>query len=102
MSNTNRFAVACVFASIAALCGCADESQTVARGPTTAPIAAMTSPRAQCLVCKYNADLACLDVDVDQKTPSYVYQGKTYYFCSQECHDEFAKHPQRYAPLASK
>jgi YHS domain-containing protein len=85
------------------LVGCADAKES--HPPTTRPIAAMTQPprqHAQCLVCKYNADLACLDVDVDSNTPSYVYDGKTYYFCSQECRDEFAKNPKRYVGLADK
>ena len=67
-----------------------------AAGPTTRP------RRAECLVCKYNADLACLDVDVDSTTPTYDYNGRTYYFCSKECHDEFVKNPTRYTPLANK
>ena len=57
---------------------------------------------AQCLVCKHNADLACIDVEVDAKTPRLVYEGKTYYFCSDECQREFEKHPEKYAPVTSK
>lgn len=50
----------------------------------------------ECLVCKKNADLACIDVAIDSKTPTAQYQGKTYFFCSDECHDEFVKHPAKY------
>jgi Cu+-exporting ATPase len=59
---------------------------------------ASTQPHAECLVCKKNADLACIDVAVDPTTPSYPYNGKTYYFCSQECRDKFARDPARYLP----
>jgi YHS domain-containing protein len=58
---------------------------------------ASAGPHAECLVCKANADLACIDVAVDGKTPTYAYNDKTYYFCSEECRREFAKHPTRYA-----
>ena len=51
---------------------------------------------AECLVCKKNADLACINVDVTASTPSYVYQGKTYYFCSEDCRKDFIKNPPRY------
>jgi YHS domain-containing protein len=57
---------------------------------------ASTQPHAECLVCKANADLACIDVSVDSKTPSYAYNDKTYYFCSNECRKAFAKNPSRY------
>jgi len=52
---------------------------------------------AECKVCEANADLACVDVAVDDKTPKYDYNGKTYYFCSETCRDDFAKKPQKYA-----
>ena len=51
----------------------------------------------ECLVCKHNADLACVDVAIDASTPRFDYQGKTYYFCSNECRSEFIKHPAKYA-----
>jgi YHS domain-containing protein len=103
MLNTRCFALVCTIVVAAALFGCADLNE--ARAPSTRPTAAMTSakkPHAECLVCKYNADLACIDVDVDEKTASYVYNGKTYYFCSEECRDQFAKNPAKYAALAEK
>ena len=101
--NSNRL----IFASVllaAATAGCVDSHETPA--PTTAPAAAMTNSqprqRAQCLVCKDNADLACLDVDVDSNTPRYAYNGRTYYFCSEECRQQFVKNPGKYAALADK
>jgi YHS domain-containing protein len=77
--------------------------------PTTTPspaepgvTAASAHSRQQdeCLVCKYNADLACVNVRVDKTTPTYVFNGRTYYFCSDECRDDFKKNPEKY--LAQK
>ncbi len=80
--------------------GCAGPSDP--RQPATSPSAAAVNhcPHSECVVCKYNADLACIDVEVDKTTPAYAYNGKTYYFCSKECRDNFAKNPARY--LANK
>jgi YHS domain-containing protein len=57
---------------------------------------------AECLVCKHENDLACLDVEVDKDTPTVEYNGKTYYFCSHECAKDFKKNPAKYAALANK
>jgi YHS domain-containing protein len=81
-------AACCVVAAL--LAGCAT-------GPDQRSAAASTQPHAECLVCKANADLACIDVPVDGGTPSYAYNGKTYYFCSNECRKTFAKNPAKYA-----
>ena len=51
---------------------------------------------AECLVCKYNADLACVDVTVHSDTPHCVCNGQTYYFCSDECMKVFQKDPAKY------
>ena len=88
------------------MCGCASgpsgsptttpspaETTTVTPGTTAS---AQQAKHAECLVCKRNADLACVDVDVDKQTPTYVYQGRTYYFCSDECKGKFVKNPQKY------
>jgi YHS domain-containing protein len=74
-----------------AVTGCSSDGAK-ARG--AAPV--MMSTHAECLVCKKNADLACVDIPVDETTPSCAYEGKTYYFCSDECRNEFAKHPSKY------
>jgi YHS domain-containing protein len=71
-----------------ALAGCAAEQRSDV---------ASTQQHAECLVCKENVDLACVDVAVDATTPRYAYEGKTYYFCSDECRDKFAKDPAKYA-----
>lgn len=66
-------------------------------GCQSAPRAVVPAkPHAECLVCKKNADLACVDVVVDAETPRAEYQGKTYYFCSDECRAAFLKRPGRY------
>jgi YHS domain-containing protein len=57
----------------------------------------MMSNHAECMVCKKNVDLACVDVAVDDKTPRTEYQGKTYYFCSDDCRKDFEKNPAKYA-----
>ena len=66
---------------------------------TTSPDASAAG-HAECLVCKHNADLACVDVAVKADTPHYDFNGKTYYFCSDTCRDEFAKNPGKYAKPA--
>lgn len=59
-----------------------------------------TGPVATCYVCKYNNDLACVNLDIKDSTPRTEKQGKTYYFCSQDCRDAFLKNPQKYLPKA--
>jgi YHS domain-containing protein len=74
---------------LAGLAGCASS-------PVANHSAPSTQPHAECLVCKKNADLACVDVEVDKDTPYVEYQGKTYHFCSNDCRDKFAKDPAKY------
>ena len=76
--------------AVAALAGCSAE-------PNAHSATASTQPHAECLVCKANADLACVDIPVDGSTPSYAYNGRCYYFCSDECRNKFAKSPSNYA-----
>ena len=59
-------------------------------------------PRAQCLVCKKNGDLACVCVKVLPDTPRCAYEGETYYFCSDDCRREFLRDPARYLPMARR
>ena len=66
-------------------------------GETMAASARQPGQHAECLVCKENADLACVDLTVDKDTPHTDYNGKTYYFCSDECKHAFEKHPEKYA-----
>jgi YHS domain-containing protein len=89
----------CFAIALISLTGCSSEPTN---SPTTTQPVALgvsqgTACKAECLVCKKNADLACVDVQVDSQTPAYVYNGKTYYFCSDDCREEFVKHPSKYA-----
>ena len=79
--------------------GCATKPEPSAAGPGGARVSstAQCPMHADCLVCKKNADLACIDVEVDAKTPFADYNGKRYYFCSDECRAEFLKSPAKYA-----
>lgn len=53
-----------------------------------------------CWVCVNENDLACVKVDVDEKTPTALYNGKTYHFCSEQCKKEFLVNPAKYEKLA--
>ncbi len=78
--------ISCTMLLLAAGCTAGHESST-----------AMHQQHAECLVCKEEADLACVDVTVDATTPKTTYDGKTYYFCSDHCRDKFTKSPEKYA-----
>ena len=75
------------------LSGCAANPSPPA---TAATQVASPKSHAECLVCKKSADLACIDVDVDGKTPWLDFAGKRYYFCSDECRSEFQKSPAKF------
>ena len=80
------------------LCGCASgPSGGGANVPALSTQSAACATHAECLVCKKNADLACVDVDVTGKTPFADYGGKRYYFCSDDCKAEFQKNPEKFA-----
>jgi YHS domain-containing protein len=79
-----------VLVGVGLLAACETGPRTVAAG------------HAECLVCKVNADLACVDVTVKGDTPRAEYLGKTYYFCSNECRDKFVKEPAKYVAVADK
>ncbi len=40
-------------------------------------------------------DLVC-GMEIERSAGKYDYRGKTYYFCSEECRDEFSKSPENY------
>ena len=43
-------------------------------------------------------DLVCgMHIDSEEAAGTIEYQGKTYYFCSQTCHDAFQANPAAYA-----
>lgn len=64
--------------------------------------AAQSGPVATCYVCKYNNDLACVNIHIKDATPRTEYQGTTHYFCSQDCREAFLKNPPKYLPKARK
>ena len=43
-------------------------------------------------------DVVCgMDIDPKSAAAQMEYQGKTHYFCSDDCHDKFMAEPQKYA-----
>ena len=84
-----------LFVLTLALCliaGCATQSKD----------AAQSGPAATCYVCRYNNDLACVNIHVKDSTPRTDYQGTTYYFCSKDCREEFLKKPDKFLPKPQK
>lgn len=71
--------------SLVALAGC-----------STSPPVADGKEHAECLVCKHNADLGCVDVVVNGETPKCKVDGEDYYFCSDDCCADFKKEPAKY------
>jgi YHS domain-containing protein len=57
---------------------------------------------ANCPVCLHNADLGCVCVKVEADTPRAEWNGKTWYFCSEECKRAFLSDPKRFNPTAGK
>lgn len=84
-----RFFFACFPLLAALLAGCATE-------PKQEPVSA--GEVETCHVCHYNNDLACIRVGVRDTTPRTEYEGKTYFFCSEECRAAFLKKPAKYLP----
>jgi Cu+-exporting ATPase len=37
-----------------------------------------------------------MEVKPEEAEGQVTYEGKTYYFCSEECQEQFKEHPQRY------
>lgn len=87
MIHKRPFMIVALIAHLLLVAGCASQVAPANDG----------KQHAECLVCKHNADLACVDVVVDSKTPRVDYDGQTYYFCSDECKRDFAKAPAKYA-----
>jgi YHS domain-containing protein len=53
---------------------------------------------ANCPVCLHEADLACVCVKVAADTPRVEWNGRTWYFCSEECKKAFLSDPRRFTP----
>lgn len=84
-----------LLAAIQGGCAANQPSPPTASTKTTAAFAV----HSECLVCKKNADLACVDVDVDNKTLFLDFSGRRYYFCSDECRSEFQKNPAKFVAV---
>lgn len=67
-------------------------------GCATIPARDPASGFANCPVCEYNADLACVRVAVRADTPRADWNGTTWYFCSEECRAAFLSDPNRFRP----
>ncbi|HEY7118035.1 MAG TPA: YHS domain-containing protein [Tepidisphaeraceae bacterium] len=98
--KTALVAAAMMIGAALAVGGCV-ENGSAANGAASTPALASSSSggaaaHAQCLVCKYENDLACVDLDVDKDTPRATVDGKEYYFCSQSCKKQFLKDPAKY------
>jgi YHS domain-containing protein len=65
-------------------------------GAVPAETSAVQCRHAECPCCVHNGDLACVDVVIEPTTPSWEYQGITYYFCSEDCLNAFVKNPSKY------
>ena len=83
--------LACIATTALVITGCAS-------GTTEAQHLAANQDA--CWVCVNENDLACVKIDVDDKTPTTVYNGKTYHFCSEHCKKEFLADPAKYEKLA--
>src|SRR4051812_16016436 len=92
------FAIWSVVLVVMAVGGCASAPPAASSSANGNAMTASQSaaPHAECLVCKYDADLACVDVTVSKETPLAIYDGKTYYFCSESCCKKFEKDPAKY------
>ena len=51
---------------------------------------------AVCPVCEWRGDLACLDVIIADDTPRCDWNGRTYWFCSDDCLARFEKDSARF------
>lgn len=85
MLSIKRISLAILFAAMAGCATTNEMSQSIGRHET-------------CYVCRHNNDLACVDLEVSDSTPTAEYNGKTYYFCSKGCRASFLKNPAKYLP----
>jgi YHS domain-containing protein len=91
----NRYLILVTLAALFVI-GCSSVPSSGGPADAASPASGQHPQRAECLVCKKNADLACVDVAVDKSTAVHEYNGRTYYFCIEECRDKFAEYPVKY------
>jgi YHS domain-containing protein len=77
-------------AALAALAGCASGAK------------ADDGPTAECPVCVCNHDEGCRVVHLEAGTPHREWDGRNWYFCSDECRKAFEKEPEKYAKRAGR
>jgi YHS domain-containing protein len=59
--------------------------------------AADARPMVTCYVCDYNNDLGCVCFRLKESTPRVTFEGKEYFFCSDDCYQAFLRKPAKYA-----
>ena len=57
---------------------------------------------ANCPVCQHQADLACVCVKIGADTPRCEWNGRTWYFCSEECKKSFLSDPRHFLSVPSQ
>jgi YHS domain-containing protein len=90
MEKTSNWLAAPVICALVVIVGPACTSTHSPAGTS------VNCPHAQCPCCVRNGDLACIDLVIEPSTPSWQYEGTTYYFCSDDCRNAFVKDPRRY------
>ena len=91
----SRTIIASMFVLTMLIVGGCTENRSAASSSGDAKLA-NGKQHAECLVCKRENDLACVDVEVTDTTPRATINGKQYYFCSDSCKNECVKHPDKY------
>ena len=71
-------------------------------GCSSTQVALKDRPRVVDPVCAYYADMGCINIIMFDSTPRSVYNGSTYYFCSEECKEDFDKHPEKFFKVVQK
>ena len=72
---------------------------TACHGPATGPAITRDANGelwAECPICRFHCDLACLRVAVRPDAPHADVDGETYYFCSEECRCQFVADSRKY------
>ena len=79
---------------LAGIAGC-DKSDPAAKGDKSATGPATAVAQVECVVCTVNGHP--MKTALKDSTPRSTADGKTYYFCSKDCKEEFDKEPAKFA-----
>lgn len=52
----------------------------------------------QCPVCRHRRDFSCLTVEKTSATPRASFDGRDWWFCSENCRCEFQESPKSFVP----